>query len=113
MANVHLIDIDQLEFIDPKLRQILNEKRKEFGVGVLTSLVRWDDPGVHGTFQKTGKLRAIDESCKNYFLGELISGWVNQKWIYDPKRPLMRVCIYHAKKGWHLHYQVHHRTKRR
>lgn len=115
MANVHMVDLDQLEFIDPVLRQVLSEKRKEFGAGVLTSLVRWNDSGVHGTFQKTSKLRGIDESCKNHWLGAFIMGWVNERWEYDPKRPGKKVCLYHKGHNgiYHLHYQVHPNTKRR
>jgi hypothetical protein len=53
------IDLKQLEFIDPKLREIALAVEDEFGEQVITSLYRIDDAGVHGTLP----LRGIDLRC--------------------------------------------------
>lgn len=40
--------------------------------------------------------------------------WINKNWSYDPKRPKLKVAIYHAVVGRrHIHVQVHPRSIRR
>ena len=105
-----LIDLLDLEFIDPKLREIMSSIRAEFGVMTITSLYRIDDDGVHGVLP----LRGIDLRCRNNNMGAVIEDWVNRTWFYDPKRPKMKACIYHdTGRGIHLHIQSHPNTVKR
>ena len=110
-----LIDLYQLEFIHPLLREVMKDKEQEFGSREITSLYRIGDPRCHGQLP----LRAIDEKCKNKKAGDLIARWINERWQYDPDRPKMKVAICHEtfdergrSKGLHLHYQVHPNTRR-
>ena len=104
------IDIYNLEFIDKILKKVLLDKESVFGTGLLTSLFRIGDSGVHGTLP----LRAVDERCRDKAVGDRVAGYINERWVYDPDRPQMQVCAYHdAGGGWHLHYQVHPKTVRR
>ena len=103
-------DLYDLSFIDHTLKKIIAEKENAFGGGVITSLYRVGDPGVHGTLP----LRGLDERCRYPPLGELIAGYLNERWIYDPERPQFLVCLCHdTGNGLHLHYQSHPRTVRR
>ena len=105
-----LIDETGLEFIHKKLRLIILEINIEFGMQTITSLVRFGDDGVHGT----NPLRAVDERCRNDEVGFAIESWVNERYVYDPKRPKMKVCMYHdVGRGKHLHIQVHDNTVER
>lgn len=105
-----LIDIYDLDFIDPTLKEVLKSREEITGPGVITSLYRIDDPGVHGTLP----LRGIDERCHLKSVGEAIAGYINARWIYDPTRPKKKVCICHnTGAGLHIHYQVHANTTRR
>ena len=100
-------DYKQMEFIDPLLKLILSVVEDEFGQKVFTSLFRINDPGPHGTLP----LRASDLRERNHVVGNTIKGWINSKWIYDPVRPGLRVCIFHdTGHGLHLHIQVHENT---
>ena len=78
------------------------------------------DPGIHNT----DPLRAIDLRSWTMRNPELIAEKINKAWIYDPKRPEYKVCVYHeAKKtmpdgtikklGFHFHCQTHDNTCRR
>ena len=103
------IALYDLDFIDKILKLVISDKEKAFGVGVITSLYRVGDKGVHGTLP----LRALDERCRHKPTGTMIEDYINSKWTYDPDRPEMRVCMYHdVGKGPHLHYQVHPKTIR-
>ena len=101
----------QLEFIDYDLRVIAVELEKQIGMTLeITSQHRIGDPGVHGQLP----LRGIDIRCFDDVIGERLAILVNQKWIYDPKRPEYSCAIYHdTGKGKHLHLQSHPRTVRR
>ncbi len=69
---------------------------------VITSAFRNGDDGVHGT----EPLRGVD--LRGNYANE-----INSEWIYDPKRPQMKVAIYHdTGSGWHTHVQVHPNTIR-
>lgn len=104
------IDIYDLKFIHPVLREVLRDREMRFGPGIITSLYRMGDPGVHGALP----LRGIDERCHDDAFGKQVEDYINSNWIYDPERPEMQACSYHnAGQGWHLHYQVHPRTRRR
>lgn len=104
------IDLYNLEFIDPKLRMLLNDVAEEFGFGVITSLYRIGDPGVHGTLP----LRGIDERCRDRYLGNLKVAYVNSKWSYDYQQPELKCALYHdVGQGIHMHYQVHPNTVRK
>ena len=105
-----LIDLLDLEFIDNKLRTMMNDIRAEFGMLTITSLYRIGDQGVHGTLP----LRAVDVRCHNQEMGKVIETWTNKHYIYDRKRPGMKVCLFHdVGRGWHLHFQVHSNTKKK
>lgn len=106
------IDLNQLEFIDKKLREIATETEEAFGCEfTVTSLYRIGDAGVHGQLP----LRGLDWRCRLQEFGDLVAKHINQRWIYDPYR-LTKVCgRCHATKGGklHLHLQVHPNTIRR
>jgi hypothetical protein len=104
------LDIDQLEFIEERLREIVKEVESHFEVEfTVTSLYRIDDSGVHGTLP----LRGIDFRCHLPEFGRLVVDYVNSRWQYDPSRPEKKCCIFHTVgKGLHLHFQTHPNTER-
>ena len=66
-----------------------------------------NDPGIHGT----NPLRAIDLRSWTMRNPEIIAEKINKAWIYDPKRPEYKVCVYHnIGQGYHFHLQVHDNT---
>jgi hypothetical protein len=104
------IALYDLEFLDKKLRLVLADMESHFGGGVITSLYRIGDSGVHGTLP----LRGIDLRCSALEWGRAVEDYLNKRWSYDPSRPEMKICSYHnVDKGWHLHLQVHPETLRR
>ena len=103
------IDIQQLEFIDPKLREIILDLENEFNPDcfTVTSMYRIDDTGVHGTLP----LRGIDIRCHIDVMGTFLENYINNKWIYDFERPDKKCAIYHdVGNGKHLHIQSHPNT---
>ena len=102
------IDIGQLDFIEPKLRELAQLVEQATGLEfTVTSLYRINDSGVHGQLP----LRGIDLRCKDQSIGLLVQSMVNQHWIYDPDRPDMKCCMFHdVGQGAHLHLQVHPNT---
>ena len=102
------IDIEQLEFIDKKLRSMLLMLEAQFDVEfTITSLYRIGDNGVHGQLP----LRGIDLRCQDEHLGRLVEDYINSIWEYDHGRDL-KCCMYHdAGSGDHLHFQVHPNTR--
>ena len=102
------IDFVQLEFIDPKLREIMSFIGASTGIEfTITSLYRIDDDGPHGTLP----LRAVDLRCRNSTIGKNIEGIVNGRYIYDPNRSWLKCAFYHdAGSGAHIHLQVHPNT---
>jgi hypothetical protein len=105
------IDLSQLEFIDPLLRDILVGLEKKYGLEfMITSLYRIGDNGVHGTLP----LRGTDLRCWDRKVGEMIEEDLNTLYVYDPERKNMSVCMYHdIGKGAHLHIQTHPNTRLR
>lgn len=105
------IDINQLEFIDRTLRDLL--LWLEEGTGneeTITSLFRIGDRGVHGQLP----LRGVDLRCRDMGDGKLLETHVNDNWVYDPARP-DKVCakLHGEGRNLHLHIQVHPNTERR
>ena len=105
------IDISQLEFINPILREMAQSLEHVYGVEfIITSLYRINDNGVHGQLP----LRGIDLRCRDDNLGELIEADLNSIYEYDPNRSSKKVCMYHdTGLGKHLHLQVHPNTRLR
>jgi hypothetical protein len=103
------IDLSQLDFIEPLLRDIVIGLEKKYGVEfMITSLYRIGDKGVHGQLP----LRGIDLRCWDKSLGEMIEEEINTLYVYDPERPNMSVCMFHdIGQGAHLHLQVHPNTR--
>ena len=103
------LDISQLEFIDPKLRQLVVWLETETGLEfTITSLYRINDNGVHGTLP----LRGIDLRMRNKDLGQEIEDIINCSWRYDITRPNKHCCILHgAGRNMHLHIQVSSNTE--
>lgn len=104
------IDFKQLEFIHPKLRNILNwiELRGiDSNELVITSLYRIGDRGVHGQLPLRGcDLRSRDEN-----IGRAIEAEINANWTYDPARLNLKCCVLHGE-GYnrHIHIQVSNLT---
>ncbi|MBL4838402.1 MAG: hypothetical protein JKY34_12580 [Kordiimonadaceae bacterium] len=104
------IDIAQLAFIDPTLRDILLQAEKATGFEfTITSLYRIGDKGVHGTLP----LRGADLRVRLPAAGEVMADYINARWQYDSERPAMRCAVLHGMgANLHLHVQVHPRTGR-
>ena len=108
MERLFLIDFENLEFIHPKMRELLAWIHDQEGWQVITSLYRIGDDGVHGTLP----LRAVDLRA-NEIEGKTLENLINGNWQYDPGRLNMKVAIFHdIGQGPHLHLQVHENTKR-
>lgn len=105
------IDIQQLEFVDIKLRNLLGWLESQLGMEpIITSQYRIGDKGVHGTLP----LRGTDIRCRCKSVGQAIETMVNSEWIYDESRPEMTCCFLHGQgSNMHLHFQVHHNTRRK
>ena len=74
---------------------------------VVTSAYRKDDTGVH----KYG--RGVDFRTHHITEDEIktLCEVVNNRWVYDPKRPEKVCLMYHnVGKGPHLHLQAHQNT---
>ncbi len=102
------IDIDQIEFINKKLRDIVTGLEEDTGLKfTVTSIYRDGDKGVHGTMP----VRGIDLRCRHAKLGRIIEEIINTKYQYDSKRPELDCCFLHGE-GYnlHLHIQVHPNT---
>lgn len=79
-------------------------------VPVITSAFREGDSGVHGSF------RGLDFRTHSLTSSEIenIVEKINSRYQYDPKRPEMKVLMYHdIGKGLHLHLQSHPNTVRK
>ena len=105
------IDVDQLFFIDPKLRKLAAFLESRTGLQfTITSLYRMQDDGPHGTLP----LRAMDLRLRNTEIGEALEKLINDQWQYDPDRPHMNCALFHdTGAGEHLHLQVHPKTQKR
>lgn len=102
-------DINQLEFIDRKLRDMAIWIEEKTGLEfTITSLYRIDDNGVHGTLP----LRGLDFRCRNLETGITIEALINTFWIYDRNRPGKKCCFLHGHdSNLHFHFQVHPNTE--
>ena len=102
------IDINHLEFIDPKLRSLGIWIEKKTGMEfTITSLYRMGDSGVHGTLP----LRGLDLRCRSLEVGLAVEKLVNDNWIYDPNRTGLKCCFLHGDdSNLHFHFQVHPET---
>lgn len=103
------IDYKNLDFIDPKLREMMSVVEQRYGFEfTITSLYRMNDNGVHGTLP----VRGVDLRCYDTHLGEMIARNMNNIYEYDPSRPEKLACMYHdAGSGAHLHLQCHPNTR--
>jgi len=107
---MHKIDIAQLEFIHPIMRELLADIEKRFGPQIITSLYRIDDTGVHGTLP----LRGVDLRARKHSFGGEVVKWVNKYWEYDHERKKYKVAKDHGEdSNYHIHLQVHPNTKQR
>ena len=102
-------DIGQLDYVHPKLRTLCMWLETTTGMEFTeTSRYRIGDTGVHGTLP----VRGIDLRCKVKRIGVEIVEYINTHWVYDKSRPLKVVAMYHdVGDGWHIHLQVHDKTK--
>lgn len=105
------IDIKQLMYYHPKLRELLLWLEEATGLNfTITSQFRINDMGTHGTLP----LRADDLRIRNERIGEAIAEVINKHWVYDPHRPEMRCAVLHGEGAdLHLHIQVHLNTRSR
>ena len=103
-----MIDVSQLEFIDPTLRRVCEFLEQSTGLEyTITSLYRINDKGVHGTLP----LRGIDLRCRTPKIGQEIADIINAKFTYDPYRPNIKCALFHnIGLGNHIHIQVHPNT---
>ncbi len=97
--------------LDPLLAEIILTIANHFDLWTITSAHRPGDSGVHGT----SPLRGLDLRCRDMGVGEIISKYVNDRWEYDPERPEKQCCMFHqvSNRGWHLHFQVFPKSRRR
>lgn len=104
------VDLEQLEFIDHRLRDMALHMEAQFGVEfTVTSIYRIGDAGVHGQLP----VRGLDFRCTDAYFGRLVQSYINTHWTYDPDRDHLQCCIYHdVGQGAHLHLQVHPNTVR-
>lgn len=102
------IDINQLEFIDRVLRDILMYIEDVVGMEpIITSLYRIGDEGVHGQLP----LRGADIRVRVGDIGHSIADKVNKEFWYDPNRPNKQCAVVHGVgSNLHLHLQVHPNT---
>jgi hypothetical protein len=102
------IDIAQLDFIDPTLREILVSIEKDTGYEfIITSLYRIGDNGVHGTLP----LRGCDLRMRNWEAGTAIAKLINEEWEYNYDAPHKLCGLLHGTgSNLHLHVQVHPNT---
>ena len=107
------IDLGQIGFISPILREMALSVEEHFGVEfTVTSLLRLPVGGSSNHQQLP--LRAIDLRCHDDALGYAVEEYVNSIYEYDHHRPSKKCCLYHdVGGGWHLHLQVHHHTRLR
>ena len=106
------IDLAQLEFINPILREMALSVEARFGVEfTITSLYRIPKDTPSSTHEVL-PLRAIDLRCHDHDLGEAIENYVNSIYQYDPNRTGKKCCMYHSvgNSGYHIHLQVHPNT---
>lgn len=103
------IDIKQISFYHPVLRELLLWIADETGLDFTITSEHRDDGGIHDTIP----LRSVDLRCKQITIGWSIDDYINAHWKYDPQRPQMKCSIFHdTGQGLHLHIQVHPNTRK-
>jgi len=104
------IDYKNLDFIHPKLKHLMDDYETFFGTEqTITSLYRPSGVGVHSVIP----VRAADMRCRQDIVGYAVEQYMNERWVYDPQRPSMQVCIFHdTGQGKHIHLQAHKNTVR-
>ena len=106
MSRIEIKDLEVLN-LHPILIPIAEEIMKIYDLRMITCGYRPGDPGVHGQMPTRG----VDLRCWDRTLAGKVEQETNEKWIYDPDRPLMQVCVAHdTGQGFHLHLQVHRNT---
>lgn len=105
------IDLKQLEFIHPTLRDLTLGLEESTGQEfTITSLYRIGGTGVHSVLP----LRGIDLRCRDKELGQKLEKTINSLWIYDPSRLSMNCALLHGEgSNMHLHLQVSDATRKR
>lgn len=118
IAFKQIISIDEWSHMHQMLRTILwwVEQRWK-GTMVITRISQPPVDGESGIHHSRPRLRAADLRTWRMTVAEGLAKAqeINREWQYDPRRPRMRVAMFHkTKKGaWHMHLQVHPRTRRR
>jgi hypothetical protein len=103
------IEIKNLEVLNlhPKLIPIVEQVMAVYDLTLITSAYRPGDEGVHGQMP----VRGLDLRCHQVVLGKAIEEDINKEWMYDPERPLIKVCVAHGEgDNFHVHLQVHRNT---
>ena len=113
MIKVKNIDI-LLSFVNwhGKLKDVVRWFDSAYpGKLCITDGYRRGDRGCHGS----EPLRAIDLRSWVFTDPQVVATDINLDWIYDTKRPLKKVCVYHKidNGAYHFHIQVHDNTRRR
>jgi hypothetical protein len=87
------------EIIITSIFRTLEEQKKIYGVNVFSVHVLWRALDVRSFIY-------TEEQIK-YFVEE-----INKKFMYDPTRTYLKVCLYHSvnHNGWHLHLQTCDKT---
>lgn len=101
-------DYKQLEYLHPKLRELLGWLEDTTGLEFTeTSSYRVGEGSVHNTIP----CRGYDLRCRNQRIGQAICDHINLHWDYDASRPSIDCCVLHGE-GYnlHLHLQVHDKT---
>lgn len=95
----------------PILIDIVSDVADKFGIVITEAYRDQKHPNdLHGTYP----VRAIDLRSWIYELPEIVENYINNKWIYDPKRSAMKVAILHdSGQGVHFHIQVYPNTCKR
>lgn len=113
--NVHHVLADVMDDLLDAMGEYFGATATDQTVVTLTSLNRPktedDKLGGSGIHVVGPPWRAVDVAFKSWEEAQEVAALVNAKWIYDPKRPQMKVA--YAKKhgtGPHIHLQVHPRT---
>ena len=99
----------------PKLVDVIQWIIEYTGEVIVTSGLRFrtlyaNDSGIHLIVP----LRALDIRYYIYNDPSKLCDIINQHWVYDPRRPKLKVAVLHnTGMGMHFHIQVHERTKER
>lgn len=109
MNRIEIKDLDVLN-VHPILQPIVTEAMARYGLSLITSAYRPGDEGVHGQMPTRG----VDLRCWDRVIGAQVESETNARWVYDPERPAMKVCMAHdTGSGYHIHFQCHRNTVKR